>query len=137
MTVSRVVSLPPTALNDDVEFIRTVRKGVPGQLVRETVLLMGGHRKLIAEIAGTTPGNLPLIYKRTALGKAQSEGILDLLRLFFYASSIFDSDDIVREWFSCEIPALSGSRPVDLLDTFQGRAIVRNVLGSIKHGEFS
>ncbi|WP_411971104.1 antitoxin Xre/MbcA/ParS toxin-binding domain-containing protein [Halomonas rhizosphaerae] len=67
----------------------------------------------------------------------QSEQILDLLSLFSYSSSIFDSDDIVRGWFSCEIPALSGSRPINLLDTFQGRAMVRDVLGRIERGEFS
>ncbi|WP_430886926.1 MbcA/ParS/Xre antitoxin family protein [Halomonas gemina] len=50
---------------------------------------------------------------------------------------MLDSDDIVRGWFSCKIPALSGSRPVDLMDTFQGRTMVRDVLERIERGEFS
>lgn len=137
MTVFRVASFPQEILDDDVAFIRAVRKGIPGQVAREAVSLLGGHREIIADLAGTTPGNLHRIYKKQALGKTESEGILDLFRLFAYAKTIFDSDDIVREWLGCEIPALSGSRPIDLMDTFQGRAIVRDVLGRIKQGEFS
>jgi putative toxin-antitoxin system antitoxin component (TIGR02293 family) len=137
MTVIRVASLPQEILDDDVAFIRAVRKGIPGQVVREAVALLGGHRELIADLVGTTPGNLHRIYKKQALGKAESEGILDLFRLFAYAKTIFDSDDIVREWLGCEIPALSGSRPIEIMDTFQGRAMVRDVLGRIGHGEFS
>ncbi|MGM0987765.1 MAG: antitoxin Xre/MbcA/ParS toxin-binding domain-containing protein [Pseudomonadota bacterium] len=137
MKVLHVDGLPPDVLCDDVAFIHAVRTGIPGQVVRQTVALLGGHQQLVAELAGTTPSNLHRTYKKAAIGKMQSEQILDLLRLFSYSSSIFDSDDIVRGWFSCEIPALSGSRPVDLLDTFQGRAMVRDVLGRIKRGEFS
>jgi putative toxin-antitoxin system antitoxin component (TIGR02293 family) len=137
MTVIRVASFPQEILDDDVAFIRAVRKGIPGQVARETVALLGGHRELIADLAETTPGNLHRTYKKPALSKTQSEAFLDLIRVFTYAATIFDSDDIVREWLGCEIPALSGSRPIDLMDTFQGRAIVRDVLGSIKHGEFS
>ncbi|MDW7748207.1 antitoxin Xre/MbcA/ParS toxin-binding domain-containing protein [Halomonas sp.] len=137
MTAHRVARLPKDIFNDDMVFIRAVRKGISGQVVRETVELLGGHQQLVAELAGTTPGNLHRIYKKHALGKTESEGILDLLRLFAYAATTFDSDDIVREWFGSEIPALSGTRPIDLMDTFQGRAVVRDVLSRIEHGEFS
>ncbi|TLF51651.1 DUF2384 domain-containing protein [Halomonas urmiana] len=137
MKVLHVDGLPPDVLYDDVAFIHAVRTGIPGQVVRKTVELLGGHHELVANLAGVPPGNLHRIYTKPALGKASSEGILDLLRLFAYAATILDSDDIVRGWFSCEIPALSGSRPIDLMDTFQGRAIVRDVLGKIEHGEFS
>lgn len=137
MTVRQVSSLPLEVLDDNLAFISVAREGISGQVVYETVKLLGGYKTLVADLVGTTPGNLHRIYKKTVLGKAQSEAILDLLRLFACTETIFDSDDIVREWLRCEIPALSGLRPADLLDTFQGRAMVRDVLGKIKYGDFS
>nr|WP_217652833.1 antitoxin Xre/MbcA/ParS toxin-binding domain-containing protein [Halomonas sp. M20] len=41
--------------------------------------------------------------------------------------------DIAR----CEAPALSGSRPVDLLGTSRGWQSIREVLEKIECGEFS
>ncbi|MDW7749006.1 antitoxin Xre/MbcA/ParS toxin-binding domain-containing protein [Halomonas sp.] len=137
MKVLHLDGLPPNVLTDDVVFIRAVRTGIPGKVVQEAVELLGGHRELVAALVGSTPGNIQRIYSKPALGKVESEGILDLLRLFAYASAIFDSDDIVREWLRCHLPALSGSRPADLLDTFQGRIMVRDVLNKIERGEFS
>ncbi|WP_415843667.1 antitoxin Xre/MbcA/ParS toxin-binding domain-containing protein [Vreelandella rituensis] len=44
---------------------------------------------------------------------------------------------MAQEWLHSEVPALSGSRPVDLFDTFAGREMVRQVLRKISYGEFS
>jgi putative toxin-antitoxin system antitoxin component (TIGR02293 family) len=136
MTTLRETNLPSDILDNDVAFIRAARSGVSGNLVQETVDLLGGHRELVAELVGTNPGSLHRTYKKEALGKTESEAILDLIRLFAYAVTVLDSDDIVREWLSCEITALSGSRPIDVMDTFQGRAMVRDVLSRIQCGEF-
>lgn len=130
-------AIPPRVLTDEVAFLHAVREGVAGQVITDAIELFGGDRGLFVRLLETTPGNLHRYYKKAILNRAQSEEVLDLLRLFMYASSIFDSDDIVREWFFSEIPALSGSRPVDIMDTFQGRAMVRDVLGKIEFGEFS
>lgn len=132
-----VDGLPSNVLYDDVVFIHAIRTGIPGQVVRQTVALLGGHNELIADLAGTTPGNLHRTYKKAVLAKTQSEAILDLLRLFAYAATVFDNQDIVRSWLDCEIPALSGTRPIDIMDTFQGRTMVRDILVKIERGEFS
>ena len=137
MNILQIEGLPPNILYDDVVFIHAVRAGIPGQVVRQTVALLGGHNELIANLAGTTPGNLHRTYKKAVLAKTQSEAILDLLRLFAYAATIFDNEDIVRSWLDCEIPALSGTRPIDIMDTFQGRSMVRDILVKIERGEFS
>ena len=137
MKALHIGGLPPEVMYDNVAFIHAVRAGVSGQVVREAVALLGGHNELIADLAGTTPGNLHRTYKKAVLAKTQSEAILDLLRLFAYAATIFDNEDIVRSWFDCEIPALSGTRPIDIMDTFQGRTMVRDILVKIERGEFS
>ncbi|QOR39053.1 DUF2384 domain-containing protein [Billgrantia diversa] len=62
---------------------------------------------------------------------------LDALSVMRYAVHVFEDEKIALEWLSCEIPALSGARPADLLDTFRGRQLVRQVLAKIECGEFS
>ncbi len=58
MKVLHVDGLPPDVLYDDVAFIDAVWAGIPWQVVREAIDLLGGHRELIADLAGTTPNNL-------------------------------------------------------------------------------
>ena len=63
--------------------------------------------------------------------------VLDTPAVLDYAAKVFEDADIAREWMHCEAPALSGSRPVDLLGTFKGRQLVCEALGKIECGEFS
>ncbi|MEQ5803407.1 MAG: MbcA/ParS/Xre antitoxin family protein [Halomonas sp.] len=62
---------------------------------------------------------------------------LDTLTVLDYAAKVFEDAEIAREWIHCEAPALSGSRPVELLGTFRGRQLVCEALGKIECGEFS
>ncbi len=131
------LTLPKEVFTDSVAFIRQVRKGIPGQVLVEAIGAFGGDRQLFVTLLETTPGNLHRFYKRKALARSESEGVLDTLRVLNYAIIVFGDGMIAREWLRCQVPALSGSRPVDLLDTFCGRDWVREVLGKIEYGEFS
>ena len=76
------------------------------------------------------------MYRRKALGPAQSEVLLDTLRVFFRATSAFGSLDRASEWLDTALPALGGQRPIDLCDTFEGRRLVQDAIQRIEHGEF-
>lgn len=132
-----MVSLPKGVFSDEVAFIQQVRQGISGRVVVEAIEAFGGDRELFVRLLETTSGNLHRYYRRAALGRSESEEILDALDVLRYAIQVFESDELAREWLKCEVPALSGSRPVDLLDTFKGREVVRQVLGKIEYGEFS
>lgn len=130
------LSLPEGIFHDPVAYMRQVHEGISGEVVREAIDVFG-DRELFVRLLETTPGNLHRYYKRAALGRTESEEVLDTLSVLRYATKVFEDAEIAREWMRCEVPALSGSRPVDLLDTFIGRKLVREVLGKIEHGEFS
>lgn len=130
------LSLPEGVFHDPVAYIRQVHEGISGEVVREAIDAFG-DRELFVRLLETTPGNLHRYYKRAALGRTESEEVLDTLSVLRYATQVFEDIDIAREWMHCEVPALSGSRPVDLLDTFIGRKLVREVLGKIEYGDFS
>ena len=119
-----------------VRFIERVRQGVPGSLVRDAVQRFG-HRELFARILNTSAANLHRYYQRKALGREDSEEILDALRVFEQASALWGSDADALRWFETPVPALGGAAPLEWFDTFEGRGWVRQVLRKIETGDFS
>ena len=129
------VDVSPAAFVDRSAFIDAARTGLSGEVVKQAIDVLG-HRELIVSLVGTTSGNLHRVYRRKALGPAQSEVLLDTLRVFFRATSAFGNLDRASEWLDTALPALGGQRPVDLCDTFEGRRLVQDAIQRIEHGEF-
>lgn len=133
-------SLDPAIFDDSAAFIRAVRRGVPGSVVREAITALGNTpeaRELFVTLLETTSGNLHRYYKRAALGRTESEKVLDTLRLVHYAQAVFDDAELAADWLATPVAALAGETPLSLCDTFQGRRLVRDALGKIEYGEFS
>lgn len=131
------LSLPGDVYTNPVSFIRTVRKGLPGSVLKQAIQALSADRDVFIRLLETDSGNLHRFYKRKALSRAQSEEVLDTVKLYVEAGKVFGDREVGHEWLHTEIAALSGSRPVDLLDTFAGRELVRQVLRKISYGEFS
>lgn len=132
--------LDPSVFDDTAEFIRTVRRGVPGSAIKEAIAALGNTpeaRELFVTLLETTSGNLHRYYKRAALGRTESEEVLDTLRLVHYAHDVFGEPEVAADWLRSPIPALAGETPLALCDTFQGRQLVREALRKIEYGEFS
>ena len=127
--------IPPAVFVDRAAFIDAARTGLPGEVVKQAVDVVG-HRELIVRLMGTTRGNLHRLYSRKTLGSVQSEVLLDTLRVFFRAAAAFESLDRACEWLDATVPALGGQRPIDLCDTFEGRRLVQDAIHRIEHGEF-
>ncbi len=66
-----------------------------------------------------------------------SERVLKLAELMYRGKEVFGRDDYFKDWMNAKIPALSGRKPVELLDTFSGMEYVLTVLGRIEHGVYS
>lgn len=129
------IEVPPAVFDDRSAFVEAARRGLPGAVVKQAVQALG-HRDLFVRLLGTTPGNLNRFYRRRTLAPAQSEALLDVLRVFVRAASAFGSRERGNEWLVTPVPALGGQRPVDLCDTFEGRTLVREALRKIEFGEF-
>ena len=129
------VDVSPAAFVDRAAFIDAARTGLSGEVVKQAVDVFG-HRELIVRLVGTTSGNLHRVYRRKALGPAQSEVLLDTLRVFVRATAALGSLDRASEWLDTALPALGGQRPVDLCDTFEGRSLVQDAIVRIELGEF-
>jgi putative toxin-antitoxin system antitoxin component (TIGR02293 family) len=131
----RGIKVPPAVFSDHETFIETTRKGLSGKIVKQAVDALG-HRDLFVRLLETTTGNLNRFYRRKTLNTYHSESILDTLRVFSKANSVFGDPDVAREWMDTAIPALGGQTPISLCDTFEGRNLVQAALRKIEYGEF-
>ncbi|AMD01545.1 antitoxin Xre/MbcA/ParS toxin-binding domain-containing protein [Halomonas chromatireducens] len=131
------IDLPRELYSDPAVYIQAVREGISGQVLRQVVQALADDREIFARLMETNSSDLHRYYTRKSLGRSQSENLLDTLKLYIEAEEVFGDREVALEWLHVEVPALSGSRPVDLFDTFAGRGIVRQILRKISYGEFS
>lgn len=131
------LGLPREVYTDQVAFIKAVREGLPGRVLQKAVNALRSDRDVFVRLLETDSSNLHRFFKRKSLGRVHSEEVLDTLKLYIEAATVFEDPEIAQEWLHSEIRALGGSRPVDLFDTFAGRDMVRDVLAKIEFGEFS
>lgn len=131
------MGLPQDVYTDPWVYIRTVREGVSGRLLQKAVSALPSDREVFVRLLETSSGNLHRYFKRKSLGRAQSEQVLDTLKVFIEAEKVFGDREIANDWLHTPVPVLSGSRPIELFDTFAGRSLVRETLRKISFGEFS
>ncbi len=122
-------------LDDPAAYIKAVRSGLSGELVRRAVKIFG-NRELFVRILGTTSSNLSRFYRLKKMSPSASEEMLDTIRLFKQAVALFGDIESAKEWLNTPVPALKGEKPVSLLDTYEGRRWVSQVLRKIEYGEF-
>ena len=129
------IGVPSAAFVDQAAYIRTVRAGLSGKIVKQAIDAVG-HRDLFVRLLGTTSGHLGRLYGRKSLGAARTEGLLDTLRVFTAAAAALGGLERAQDWLGTALPALGGDRPIDLCDTFEGRRLVREIIRKIEDGEF-
>ncbi|MDE0285575.1 MAG: DUF2384 domain-containing protein [Gammaproteobacteria bacterium] len=130
------IDIPASVFSDRNSLIQAARKGLPGDVIRQAVSILG-HREVFVRLMGTTGGNLNRYYRRKALSPVQSEVLLDMLCVFARAITVFGDIGSAREWLETAIPALGGHSPLEMCDTFAGRALVQGALNKIEYGEFA
>lgn len=129
--------LPATTLEDEATYIKAIRAGIPGAIVQPAILELG-ERELFSRLLNTDVSNLSRFYRQEKLSRPIGEGILDTLRVFKLALSVYENDaEMALEWLHTKIPALSGEIPIDLLDTFEGRRMVKDCLLVMEYGDFT
>lgn len=135
--VLKGVNIPEAVFDDRSEYIKTVRHGIQGSVIKEAIAAMGGKRDVFLRILEVDSSNLSRYYRKKALARKDSEEVLDTLRVYREAVKVFGDEEVARDWLETPVMALSGSKPIDMFDTSEGRSLVRSTLRKIEHGEFS
>jgi putative toxin-antitoxin system antitoxin component (TIGR02293 family) len=80
------------------------------------------------------------------LSPAESERVLGVGRLIGQVEAMvresgdaegFDAASWLSEWMRSPVPALGGARPLDLMDTMSGQALVSQVLSQMQSGAYA
>lgn len=83
---------------------------------------------------------------RQSLAPQESERVLGVAKLVGQVQAMveesgnpegFDAENWVSRWLREPIPALGGERPVDLLDTMEGQALVSETLARMQSGAYA
>ena len=127
--VGAIAALPP------LEQIDTIRNGVAAQVFDQLAVALGVGKEALARTLNINPQTLRK-RKSRVLSPSEAEKSLRVARVFAMATEVLGSEDKGRQWLNEEIPALSGRRPLDLLDTDVGAAQVTNLLQAIKWGVY-
>jgi putative toxin-antitoxin system antitoxin component (TIGR02293 family) len=134
--LAKRLRIPADVLNNQAEYINIVRVGISGGVVKRAIEIMG-NREMFVRLLNTTSANLNRYYRKKTLNRVNTEEILDTIRVFAQTLQIWGDADAAKTWLNTPLPALSGEKPVNLFDTFEGRNWVRQVLRKIEQGEFT
>lgn len=130
------LGLPVDSLDDKTKFIKIVREGLPGKVVKLSVNILK-NRPTLVRVLSVDSKNFHRVYQKKHLNRVDSEEMLDTIRVYRDAAKVFGSMEKAQEWMKTPIPALAGEKPEELFDTFEGRAWVNQALRKIGSGEFS
>lgn len=128
--------IPDTDLSTSAIRIHWARRGIPGNWLSVLVNEIGLGNE-IATALDMTPEQLQAKSESETLDSKTSEAVLDLARILARCVTVWESRDQAVKWLSRPIPVLDDQAPVTLLDTFEGRRWVMEVLCKIEHGDFS
>lgn len=129
----RAVKIVTGSTNDR---ILTIRQGISGEMVKEVVSDKPVIRKMFIQGLQIDQSNASRLYRRKHLDEHQSEVISDALKIYNRACQVFESEQLANDWLQADVPALRG-RPIDLMDTAEGRRWVMDTLERIETGDFS
>ncbi len=134
--LAKSLHIPINVLNNQAEYIATVRTGISGDVIKKAIEIIGS-RELFVRLLNTTSANLSRYYRKKTLNRVDTEEVLDTIRVFAHALQVWGDADTAKTWLNTPVSALAGEKPVNLFDTFEGRNWVRQTLHKIEYGEFT
>lgn len=128
------------------EHVRMIRAGLPAsdakRILSALALPMGEAMRALRLSPATMNRKVAL---RQSLAPEESERLLGVARLIGQIQAMveesgdpegFDAEKWVSRWLREPVPALGGERPIDLLDTMEGQALVSETLARMQSGAY-
>lgn len=131
-TFDRILGAPPDAVEQAVLHNETVGEGSLDAVVDRLAALLGVSR-------GDALGVLGVSRARKSRNPAMSAALLDrlysALDLYARVASLIGTEP-TPGWFRTPKAALGGARPIDLLETRVGVAVLSRTLSALEDGAF-
>lgn len=135
-TVLAQTGLSHEDLYNTAKYIQSIRMGLPGSVVRSLIEALHIPRFVVSGILKVDESNVARLYQRPRVSETQSESIMDTTRLLLKAMHVFGDQERASEWLQTPVPALGNARPYEVIDSFEGRKWIDQVLTQIEYGEF-
>jgi putative toxin-antitoxin system antitoxin component (TIGR02293 family) len=123
--------------NSSLNYIAMVEEGLPTYSVNAFARLSRLSKGLVAELIHVSDRTLQRNAPEKRLSKGTSERLLELARLFYKGTQVFGATGKFVHWLGQPNPALGNKKPINLLDTSLGTAMVMDLLGRIEYGVYS
>lgn len=112
--------------------IDLIRHGIPLEQLSEAAQRFGISERFLVDTLHLSPpaeghGNL---------NQEDSEKVLRAIDLFDLALEVFRPPNVVKDWFLEPARGLGWRKPIELLDTAFGAAMVEEYLGAIQQGNY-
>lgn len=124
-------------VNSALDFVTEVVRGLPSASLDHAVAVFaahGGPSAAIYELIGTTRSIVRKRRHHTRLSHDESDRLSRLARVTACAVEALGSAYKATRWLDTANRALDGRRPITLLVSDVGSAVVEAVLGRLEHG---
>lgn len=127
--------------------IRLIKDGIPAAKAKRMISdLHFDQRVLMGALNLKTATVNRKAARDETLSPEESERVVGIAKLVGQLESMveesgapkgFDAPKWLSQWLREPIPGLGGQRPVDLLDTMEGQALVARTLGQMQSGAYA
>jgi putative toxin-antitoxin system antitoxin component (TIGR02293 family) len=130
-----------------VERIQAIKAGVPAREVKRFVAELHLDQNVMFSALNLKTATVNRkAAKNQVLSSDESERVLGLAKLVGQLEAMveesgdpegFDAPGWLSGWLRQPLPALGGNRPIELLDTMEGQAVVSQALAQMQSGAYA
>lgn len=127
--------------------VRIIKDGVSTSYVDRMARAMGMPKERLLPALGLSPATVNRRARESKkLSTEDSERVVGMARLVGQVQAMvnesgdpngFNAAEWVARWLEAPLAALGGQRPVELMDTTEGQAIVSNLLARVQSGAYA
>ena len=121
---------------DDLGLVEITRRGLPCEAIDSLAGQLGVTANEMSRYLHVSHRTL-VRNRGKILDMHVSDHVITVGRVFARSVELFQSRDNATRWMKSPLLALGNVRPLDLLDTTTGAAMVLNILGRIEQGVYS
>jgi putative toxin-antitoxin system antitoxin component (TIGR02293 family) len=129
------------------DHVLTIKAGLPAVDAKKMLAALGLPAGEAVRALGLSRATLNRkAARRQSLAVEETERVLGVAKLIGQVQAMveesgdptdFDAEKWVSRWLTEPVPALGGQRPMDLLDTMEGQALVSETLARMQSGAYA
>ena len=131
---------------DPIDRVRIIKQGIPAGFLKRMATDMSISKSRLAHTLGIARSAIEhKALKRKLLSPDESSRVLGMASLIGQVHMViresgnpegFNAAEWVARWIDRPLPALGGRRPAELMDTFDGQALVSSIVGRMQSGVY-